>query len=64
MVTHDIGEAISMSDRIIVLSKRPSSIKKIYEIELNEKSTPIKNRSDSKFSYYFNMIWRDLNEDV
>ena len=32
MVTHDLAEAISMSDRIVVLSKRPSKIKKIYNI--------------------------------
>jgi len=62
MVTHDIGEAISMSDKVIVLSKRPAIVKNIYEIKLDNKNTPINNRSDSKFSYYFNLIWSDLNE--
>ena len=62
MVTHDIGEAISMSDKVIVLSKRPSIIKNTYSINLDNKTTPINNRSDSKFNYYFNKIWRDLNE--
>lgn len=62
MVTHDISEAISMSDRIIVLSNRPSTIKNIYDIKLDKKSTPINNRSDKKFSKYFDLIWRDLNE--
>lgn len=62
MVTHDISEAISMSDRIIVLTNRPASIKKIYEINLKNPSTPINNRQDELFSKYFNMIWRDLNE--
>ena len=40
IVTHDISEAISMSDRIIVLTGRPSKIKKIYDVELTNKSTP------------------------
>ncbi len=62
MVTHDISEAISMSDRIIVLTKRPGKIKNIYKIELDNPSTPIKNRQDKKFIKYFDLIWRDLNE--
>lgn len=62
MVTHDIGEAISMSDRIIVLSKRPAKIKKIYNIKLDNPSTPINNRKDKLFIKYFNEIWEDLNE--
>ena len=62
MVTHDIGEAISMSDRVIVLSQRPATIKKIYEISFQNKSTPIQNRKDANFSKYFDDIWRDLND--
>ncbi len=61
MVTHDLAEAISMSDKIIVLSKRPCIIKNIYEIKLNNKSTPIVNRKDSKFSYYYDLIWKDID---
>lgn len=64
MVTHDIGEAISMSDRVIVLSDRPSKIKKIYSIDLEEKKGPIDNRSDPHFTDYFYAIWRDLNETI
>lgn len=64
MVTHDISEAISMSDRIIVLTNRPSTVKNIYEIKLKNKSTPINNRSDKEFSKYFDLIWRDLNGKV
>ena len=61
MVTHDIGLAISMSDRVIVLTKRPSEVKNIYEIKLDNKSTPINNRKDKEFSKYYEMIWRDLD---
>ena len=64
MVTHDIGLAISMSDRVIVLSKRPSVVKSIYEINLNNKSTPINNRKDGEFSKYYEMIWRDLDVHI
>ena len=64
MVTHDIAEAISMSDRIVVLSKRPAIVKKIYNIELNNKSTPIHNRKCKEFSEYYDMIWRDLDVHI
>ena len=64
MVTHDIAEAISMSDRIIVLSKRPAIVKKIYNIELSNKSTPIHNRKCKEFSEYYDAIWRDLDVHI
>ena len=62
MVTHDLSEAISMSDRIIVLSKRPGKIKNIYNIKLDNPSTPINNRKDKIYYKYFERIWEDLNE--
>lgn len=61
MVTHDIAEAISMCDKVIVLTKRPAMIKRIYNIELENKSTPIKNRTDKKFNYYYDLIWKDID---
>lgn len=64
MVTHDIAEAISMCDKVIVLSDRPSVIKSIYNIELENKSTPINNRKDKKFTYYYDAIWRDIDFHV
>ena len=64
MVTHDIGEAISMSDRIIVISKRPGAVKNIYDIDLDNKSTPINNRKSKNFNYYFDKIWRDLDVHI
>lgn len=60
LVTHDINEAISMADKVIVLSKRPCKIKNIYKIKLKNKSTPINNRKDEKFAYYYNLIWKDM----
>ena len=61
MVTHDIAEAISMADKIIVLSKRPSKIKKVIDIKLTDKSTPINNRKAKEFSYYYDLIWKEIN---
>ena len=53
MVTHDIAEAISMADKVIVLSKRPTKIKKIFDINLSNKSNPINNRKSKEFSYFY-----------
>ena len=64
MVTHDIAEAISMSDRIIVLSKRPAIVKKVYEIKMSNKSTPIHNRKCKEFASYYDEIWRDLDVHI
>ena len=61
MVTHDIAEAVSMSDRVIVLTKRPGNIKSIYEINLEDKSTPTNNRKSKDFSKYYDVLWRDLD---
>lgn len=64
LVTHDITEAISMSDRIIVLSKRPATIKQIHQLTFDEEETlPLKRRTSSKFREYFDMIWNELNEE-
>ena len=64
LITHDIAEAISLADRIIVLTKRPAKVKNIYNIILENKRTPIENRTDKKFNYYYELIWRDLDVNV
>lgn len=63
MVTHDIQEAIAMSDKVIVLSKRPAKIKRIYDIVLENKIVPSKNRNDKNFSNYYEKIWKDFDSD-
>ena len=64
LITHDIAEAVSMADRVIVLTKRPCKVKSIYEINLNNKSNPIDNRKDKNFNYYYDLIWRDLDVHI
>ena len=64
LITHNIEEAISMSDRVIVLTKRPCKVKNVYEIKLESKQNPINNRKDTKFNYYFDLIWRDLDVHI
>ena len=67
LVTHDLAEAISMSDRVIVLSKRPGTIKKNIPIHLSiENRTPKTSRNAPEFKDYYNEIWEaiyDENED-
>ena len=65
MVTHDISEAISMSDRVIVLSKRPATVKKIHTINFEmENRDPMNARKSSKFSKYFDSLWKELDVDA
>lgn len=62
MVTHDISEAISMADRVIVLSNRPASIKNIYNIDFEiENRDPLNCRKSPKFSQYFDLLWKELD---
>ncbi len=65
LVTHDIAESISMADRVIVLTKRPGTIKNIHEIRLScIKRTPINCREAPEFREYFNAIWKELDVHV
>ena len=58
-----IVEAISMSDKIIVLSKRPASVKSVHEINLvtEGEKTPLKTRKVPQFQYYFDILWKELD---
>ena len=65
LVTHDISEAISMADRVVVLSKRPARLKEIYDIRLTASSeSPIERRKAPEFKEYFNQIWKELDVHV
>ena len=60
LVTHNIEEAITFSDRIIILSKRPSCIKNIININIKNNNSIYERRKDNKFNEYFDYIWKDL----
>ena len=63
IVTHDISEAISMSDRVMVLTKRPAHIKNIHKIEFEiPNRTPLNCRESPKFSKYFDTLWKELGD--
>ena len=61
LVTHDISEALSTADRIVVLTKRPSKVLNIHIIDLDKTATPLKRREDPRFSGWFERMWRELN---
>ena len=65
LVTHDLSEAISIADRIIVLGKRPGHIRKIVTIDFktNKKLSSKEARIHPKFQEYFNQIWKELKAD-
>ncbi len=59
LVTHDIAEAVSMADKIVVLTKRPATIKTVFEIDITA-PTPLKRREDPRFSYWFDKVWKEV----
>ena len=60
LVTHDISEAIVMSDKIIVLTKRPGTVKTILELEFDKSLTPLQKRDSHLFNQYFRTLWEEL----
>lgn len=65
LVTHDISEAIAMGDKVAVLSKRPSTIKNTYDIDLDlgSSKTPFKSRKVPAFQTYFDLLWKELDNN-
>ena len=61
LVTHDISEAISMSDRVIVLSRRPATVKAVFDMGELRSLSPLERRDSPAFSGYFNLIWKELD---
>ena len=62
LVTHDLSEAISLADRIIILSKRPAHVRREIDVRLTKKdASPLAARSAPEFQSYFNFIWKELS---
>lgn len=53
-----------MADKVIVLTSRPAKVKKIYNIEMKNKTSPINNRKCPEFSKYYDIIWKDIDIHV
>ncbi len=68
LVTHDIGEAVSMTDRVIVLSRRPGRVKSDHRIEFASiggvRPAPFATRNAPEFNGYFNRLWQELEVHV
>ena len=66
LVTHDLSEAISLADRILVLSSRPASLKTTVSLHFDfpgqTEDTPLNRRNAPEFKTYFNLIWKELNQ--
>ena len=63
LVTHDLSEAVSMADRVLVLSRRPATICANLKLSFEKSDlTPFARRNEPEFRTYFNQIWRELNQ--
>ena len=63
LITHDLSEAVSAADRILILTRRPVRIKDTISITFpKEADSPLKRRNFPEFSVYFNEVWKILNE--
>lgn len=63
LVTHDISEAISVADKVLVLTKRPASILSVHIMEFDKNLLPLKRREQEKFSKYFEVLYKELNNE-
>ena len=68
LVTHDIGEAVSMAERVIVLSRRPGQVKSDHPIRFTtpdgNRPAPFAARNAPEFNGYFNTLWQELEVHV
>lgn len=60
LITHDISEAISVADRILVLSQRPATVVAEHALDFTE-SEPLRRRESKAFSAWFELLWKELN---
>ncbi len=62
LVTHDISEAVSMSDRVLVFTERPARLKSEHPLDFDLLEPPLKRRNDPRFPGHFNAIWKELDD--
>ncbi len=61
LVTHDLSEAVSLGDRILVLTPLPASVQSIMTTDFPKELSPFERRGADAFKGYFNQIWKELN---
>ncbi len=61
LVTHDLSEAVSLADRILVLSPRPGTIKRIIPVSFPKNLSALERRNTDEFRDYFNMLWKEMD---
>ena len=63
-VTHDLVEAIALSDRIVLFSRAPGRIKQVYKVPLGRPRDVFHIHSEPEFPAFFDRLWRDLKEEI
>ena len=63
-ITHDLGEAIALSDRVVLMSRRPGSIRNVFHIDLPRPRDPMKLQGDDRYHRLFENIWTELAHEV
>ena len=63
LVTHDISEAVSLGSQVVVLTRRPATVKRVIPVQFPSGLTPLERRNTPEFKTYFNLIWKELNPD-
>jgi len=63
LVTHDLSEAVSLGDRILILSRRPGRIRRIITTSFPAEYSAIQRRGTTEFKDYFNILWKEMNSD-
>ncbi|MGN1155894.1 MAG: ABC transporter ATP-binding protein [Agathobacter sp.] len=63
LVTHDLAEAVSLADHVLILSNRPGRVQQYLTLDFPGELTPMERRNTELFQTYFNLIWKELNKD-
>ena len=64
LVTHDLSEAISMGDRILILSARPGTVVRTIDLTFDPALSSIQRRETDEFKHYFSDLWKEMNQLV